>query len=237
MDRKQRLLIIEDEAAIRTGLVDLFVFHGYEVSAAGDGESGLAQALSGGFDLVLLDIMLPRLDGFAVCERLREAHPDQPLIMLTAKTQDEDIVHGLRLGADDYVAKPFSVTQLVLRVEAVLRRARPQPATDRFTLASGTVADPANLQLQRGDDRVRLTRREMEVLQYLAEHPQRAVPREELLHKVWGYARDLDIETRTVDIHIAKIRRKLEPDPSRPADLLTIRGAGYRLMLEEAGCE
>jgi CheY-like chemotaxis protein len=124
MPRKTRLLIVEDEVAIRSGLTDLFVFHGYEVEAAADGREGLRKALGGGYDLLLLDVMLPGMDGFEICNRVRAVDPEQPIVMLTAKTSDEDIVRGLTLGADDYVAKPFSVTQLVLRVKAVLRRAR-----------------------------------------------------------------------------------------------------------------
>ena len=124
MQRKIRLLIIEDEAAIRTGLIDVFVFHGYEVDAAADGKEGLDKALSGSFDLILLDIMLPGMNGFEICERIRAVDRDQPIIMLTAKSSDEDIIQGLTLGADDYVAKPFSVAQLVLRAQAVLRRSR-----------------------------------------------------------------------------------------------------------------
>lgn len=124
MTRKLRLLVVEDEPAIRTGLLDVFVFHGYDVEAAGDGTEGLRKALGGAFDLVLLDIMLPGLDGYAVCERIRRVDRDLAIIMLTAKSSDEDIIHGLALGADDYVAKPFSVAQLVLRVQAVLRRSK-----------------------------------------------------------------------------------------------------------------
>ncbi len=126
MNRKTRLLIVEDEPAIREGLEDVFVYHGYEVDSAADGRLGLQKASSGRYDLVLLDVMLPGMNGFEICDRLREADREQPIILLTARGGDEDIVHGLRLGADDYVAKPFSVAQLVLRVQAVLRRARPQ---------------------------------------------------------------------------------------------------------------
>ena len=122
MQRKSRLLIIEDEQAILTGLLDLFVYHGYDVDVAQDGQLGLEQALQGNYDLIILDIMLPRLDGFAICDAIRHHSREQPLIILTAKTTDEDIITGLTLGADDYVAKPFSVRELVLRVEAVLRR-------------------------------------------------------------------------------------------------------------------
>jgi DNA-binding response OmpR family regulator len=232
MHRKPRLLIVEDEPAIRAGLVDVFVYHGFEVEAAGDGRSGLAAALRGGFDLVLLDIMLPELDGFAVCGELRRRDPELPIVMLTARNTDEDIIHGLALGADDYVGKPFSVAQLVLRVQAVLRRARPALLGDALLhLADGGTIDTRNLSASINGADVRFTRREMEVLQYLGEHGERPVPREELLHRVWGYAREMDIETRTVDIHIARLRRKIEPDPRQPRHLLTVRGGGYRLLL------
>ncbi len=233
MTRKPRLLIVEDEPAIRTGLVDVFVYHGYEVEAAADGETGLAKALSGRFDMVLLDVMLPARNGFDVLAAIREGDRAQPVIMLTAKSTDEDVVHGLSLGADDYVAKPFSIAQLVLRVQAVLRRAQPEgEGTARIPLRADFVVDVANLCAHGEHGEVAFTRREMEVLQYLAQHAQRPVPREELLHKVWGYARHLEIETRTVDIHIAKLRRKIEPDPRQPRYLLTVRTGGYRLMLD-----
>jgi len=232
MPRKTRLLIVEDEVAIRTGLTDLFVFHGYEVEAAADGREGLRKALGGGYDLLLLDVMLPGVDGFEICNRVRAADPEQPIIMLTAKTSDEDIVRGLTLGADDYVAKPFSVTQLVLRVQAVLRRAgavREDLALIR--LGDGIEIDTWNLTGQRGAETLAFTRREVDLLKYLAANAGRPVPREELLHRVWGYARGADIETRTVDIHVAKLRRKIEPDPAEPRHLVTVRGAGYRLLL------
>lgn len=232
MQRKPRLLIVEDEPAIRSGLVDVFVYHGYEPEAVDNGSDGLKRALRERFDLVLLDVMLPGMDGFAVCEAIREADPDQAVIMLTARSTDEDIVTGLRLGADDYVAKPFSVAQLVLRVQAVLRRARPELNDGRsIHLADGGEIDTRNLCLRRGAEEVRLTRRETELLQYLAEHGDRPVPREELLARVWGYGPELGIETRTVDIHIAKLRRKLETEPKNPAHLVTVRGGGYRLLV------
>jgi len=230
MERKYRILIVEDEPAISTGLIDVFVYHGYEVGHAAAGPEGLRMALTGTYDLVLLDVMLPGMDGFQICQHIRESAPDQPIIMLTAKTADEDIIQGLSLGADDYVAKPFSVAQLVLRVQAVLRRARPEtPADNRIRLGQGLEIDVANLSGIRGNQTMSFTRREMEVLSYLHANGERPVSREELLTKVWGYARDLDIETRTVDIHIAKLRRKLEADPKAPRYLVTIRGAGYRL--------
>ena len=231
MSGKGRILVVEDEVAIRTGLVDVFTYHGYETEYAEEGPEGLRLGLGGRFDLVLLDVMLPGMDGFEICQRLREQRPDQAVIMLTAKTADDDIVHGLSLGADDYVAKPFSVTQLVLRVQAVLRRTRPQVSPQRqIILRDGLVVDVPNLAAVRDGEALVFTRREMDVLAYLHANRERPVSREELLSRVWGYSRELDIETRTVDIHIAKLRRKIEADPKTPQHLLTVRGAGYRLV-------
>jgi DNA-binding response OmpR family regulator len=233
MQRKIRLLIVEDEAAIRTGLMDVLVYHGYDVECAADGPTGLDMALGGRFDLILLDVMLPGMDGFEICNRIREQDRDQPVIMLTAKSTDEDIIRGLSLGADDYVAKPFSVAQLVLRVQAVLRRSRIGVELDAtLRLGEDVVVDCRNLQGQRGNEALSFTRREVEMLQYLRLNPDRPVSRDELLTKVWGYAKSLDIETRTVDIHIAKLRRKIETDPAKPRYLVTVRGAGYRLVAD-----
>ncbi len=233
MIRKPRLLIVEDEPAIRTGLIDVFVYHGYDVEAAVDGDQGQSRALSGRFDLVLLDVMLPGRNGFDVLAAIRAQDREQPVIMLTAKTTDEDVVHGLSLGADDYVGKPFSIAQLVLRVQAVLRRAHGViDAGAKIQLRADCQIDVLNLCARTADGDIAFTRREMEVLQYLAAHTDRPVPREELLHKVWGYARHLEIETRTVDIHIAKLRRKIEPDSRQPRHLVTVRTGGYRLLLE-----
>ena len=233
MPRKIRLLIVEDEEAIRTGLMDVFVYHGYDVDCAADGHTGLDKALSGTFDLILLDVMLPGLDGFEICNRIRSGNRDQPIIMLTAKTSDEDIIQGLSLGADDYVAKPFSVAQLVLRVQAVLRRSHIGCERESYIrLGEDVELDTRNLSGRRGSEALAFTRREMEILQYLRANSERPVSRDELLNKVWGYATNLDLETRTVDIHIAKLRRKIEPEPAKPRYLVTVRGAGYRLQLE-----
>ena len=233
MNDKARILIVEDEVVIRTGLVDVFTYHGYETAHAAEGAEGLRMALSGRFGLVLLDVMLPGMDGFQICQHIREQRADQPVIMLTAKTEEDDIVHGLALGADDYVGKPFSVTQLVLRVQAVLRRSRPAPPPHQcIRLNEDLVLDVLNLSGSRDGSPLSFTRREMEVLSYLFANSERPVSREELLSSVWGYARELDIETRTVDIHIAKLRRKIEADPKSPRHLLTVRGAGYRLIVD-----
>lgn len=233
MERKARILVVEDEAAIRDGVADVLVFHGFCVEAVGDGREGLKKALSGQFDLILLDVMLPGLDGFSICNAVREVDRHQPIIMLTAKTSDEDIVNGLALGADDYVGKPFSIAALVLRVKAVLRRTRIgiELAT-HIRLAGGVEIDTENLSGRRGTETVTFTRREIEILKYLQANAERPVSREELLTKVWGYDRTAGIETRTVDIHIAKLRRKIEPDAAEPRNLVTVRGAGYRLAVE-----
>ena len=232
MRHKLHLLIIEDEAAILTGLIDLFVYHGYAVDAAQDGRVGLDKALSGTYDLIILDIMLPTLDGFALCNAIRQHSREQPLIILTAKTTEEDIITGLTLGADDYVGKPFSVRELVLRVEAVLRRStRLRQQEAQLWIGEQLQIDTRNLlgtHAQRPDP-VLFTRREIEILQYLKQHKDRPVSREELLAEVWGYAKASHIETRTVDIHMAKLRRKIEPNPTEPQFLVTIRGEGYKL--------
>ena len=197
MTRQIRILVIEDEEAIRTGLIDVLVFHGYEI-----------------------------------CDRIRAEDRQQPIIMLTARTSDEEIIQGLTLGADDYVPKPFSIQQLVLRIEAVLRRSQVGIEQARTICFGDVEIDIENLSGKNGTEDLTFTRREIELLKYLALHSDRPIAREELLTKVWGYARNLDIETRTVDIHIAKIRRKIETDPKEPANLITVRGAGYRLVME-----
>ncbi|HXS80120.1 MAG TPA: response regulator transcription factor [Gammaproteobacteria bacterium] len=229
---KPRILVVEDEAAIRDGLTDLLVYHGFEVDAVGDGRDGLQKALSGQHDLLLLDVMLPGRDGFAICDEVRKVDRDVAIIMLTAKTSDDDIVNGLALGADDYIAKPFSIAQLVLRVKAVLRRSRAlAAAAAQIKLAGDVEIDVQNLSGRRGKESLTFTRREMEILEYLQRNTQRPVSRDELLTRVWGYDRSAEIETRTVDIHVAKLRRKIEVDAKEPRSLITVRGAGYRLLV------
>ena len=230
MSYKPRLLIIEDEQAILQGLLDVFIFHGYRVDSAMDGKAGLEKALNGGYDLILLDLMLPFIDGFTVCNRIREKDVQVPIIMLTAKSTEQDIITGLTLGADDYIGKPFSVRELVLRVGSVLKRTLKQ-SEQPAVIAVGTLRiDTANLQQLDSAQPLQFTRREIDILHYLQQHGERPVAREELLDKVWGYRQAESIETRTVDIHIAKLRRKIEADPKQPKYLLTIRGEGYRLL-------
>ena len=233
MAEKLAVLVVEDEAAIRDGLVDVLVYHGYDVDTAATGTKGLEKALTGRFDLILLDIMMPGMDGYEVCNRIRSEDREQAIIMLTAKSSDEEIIQGLKLGADDYVSKPFSIQQLMLRIEAVLRRSRAGEASARTLELDGITIDTENLSGESSDGSITFTRREMDILTYLFRYRDRPVPREELLTKVWGYARNLDIETRTVDIHVAKLRRKIERDPKQPVNLVTVRGAGYRLIPSE----
>ncbi len=230
MKRQIRILVVEDEEAIRAGLIDVLVFHGYDADSAATGPDGLEKALTGKFDLILLDIMLPGMDGYEICDRIRTEDREQPIIMLTAKTSDEEIIQGLKLGADDYVPKPFSIQQLVLRIEAVLRRSQVGQEMARTLSIGGIEIDTDNLCGLKDGNEINFTKREIEVLSYLSQYSDRPVSREELLSKVWGYARNLDIETRTVDIHIAKLRRKIEVDNKAPELLITVRGAGYRLV-------
>jgi two-component system alkaline phosphatase synthesis response regulator PhoP len=239
MNRKRKLLIVEDEQAILQGLTDLFVFHGYDVATATDGREALAKVAGNHYDLILLDVMLPSIDGFTVCNEIRQQDREQPIIMLTAKTTEDDILTGLTMGADDYIAKPFSVRELVLRAEAVLRRSQKLRLQEsQFIIGESLSVDALNLvghwlrkplQGKRSVTEIVFTRREIDILDYLRQHAARPVSREELLTEVWGYEKAAIIETRTVDIHIAKLRRKIEPDPKNPQYLLTIRGEGYKL--------
>ncbi len=233
MKSKSTILLVEDEPAIATGLVDVFVFHGFDITAATTGDEGLALALTGKFDLILLDVMLPGLNGFDICAAIRAQDKEQPIIMLTAKASDEDIINGLELGADDYVAKPFSVAPLVLRVKAVLRRSRRLISEQEKIVLHDAIIDPAALTGTCGDAAVDFTQREIELLLYLQGQTDRVVTRAELLAEVWGYSGAADLETRTIDIHIAKLRKKIERKPSAPRSLITVRGVGYRLLLPD----
>lgn len=227
--QKQRVLIVEDEEAIRVGLTDLLVFHGFDVHAVADGNEGLTHALSECFDVIVLDVMLPGINGFFICDEIRKRDRRQPILMLTAKSSEEDIIEGLSLGADDYITKPFSPRELVLRIKAVLRRTVSM-AERRSELKLGSlIIDPKNLVGRCGAETIEFTRKEVDILLYLEDHDTAPVSREELLEEVWGYERAAQIETRTVDIHVAKLRRKIEPNPKEPRFLLTQRGEGYKL--------
>lgn len=226
---RARVLIIEDDSAIRAGVAEALRLTGYHIDTAADGQAGLELALGLGIDLVLLDLMLPKLDGLDVLRELRRARPTLPVICLTARGEAEDRVRGLKLGADDYVVKPFGLEELLARVEAVLRRSaeRPRPV-ERFTVA-GRRIDLARREVatESGETR-QLAEREADVLAYLASNPGRAISREELLERVWG----LDprgMQTRTVDMAVARLREHLGDDAARGEVIATVRGKGYML--------
>ena len=225
-----RLLIVEDEAAILRGLTDLFTMQGFDVESEHDGQKGLEIALLGNFDCILLDVMLPSLDGFSICNKIREVSREQAIIMLTAKSSEEDIITGLTLGADDYIAKPFSVKELVLRVKTILRRTGHKESSDTLNIGSDIIIDCVHLTGKVYDKEKLFTRREVDILAYLNQH-QRPIPRSELLTQIWGYNNPNEIDTRTVDIHIAKLRKKIEIKANTPKLLVTYRGEGYKLCL------
>ncbi len=225
---RPQVLIIEDEEAIRKGLCDVFVYNGYEVDWADDGKDGLKKARTGRYHLVVLDVMLPSMDGLTICDEIRKLDRAQPIIMLTAKGDEDDIIRGLKLGADDYIPKPFSVRELVARAEAVLRRSRKLTQEKEKVLWDGMEIDPRNLWATIGKETIELTRREVDILRYLIQCADRPVGRKELLKEVWGYG-NTNMDTRTVDIHMTKLRKKIEKDPERPRRIVTIRGEGYKI--------
>ncbi len=228
----QKILIVEDELAIAEGLKDFLTMNGFEVEHELTGKKGLNSALEKTFDLILLDIMLPELDGYTVCNKIREKNKDIPIIMLTAKSNEDDIITGLTLGADDYVAKPFSINELLLRIKAVLKRSVNSTSSpiEHIAINPTLLIDTVNLVAKTKDDKIDFTRREVDILKYLKTNNIRPVSRGELLEKVWGYSSGLEIETRTVDIHIAKLRKKIESNVKDPVHLVTIRGEGYKLI-------
>ncbi|MCF2857597.1 response regulator transcription factor [Pseudoalteromonas sp. SMS1] len=228
MSIKPKLLIVEDEPSILRGLTDLFVFHGYDVESAADGKEGLDKGLEGEYACILLDVMLPSMNGFDICNALRAHSRTQPIMMLTAKNAEEDIINALTLGADDYVAKPFSTSELVLRVSALVRRSGWTGEDNSIVLSNEVSICLQSLTGQSYQHETKYTRREAEILAYL-HRKNSPVSRDELLKNVWGYKETRDIDTRTVDIHIAKIRKKIEVDPKTPKHLLTHRGEGYQL--------
>jgi DNA-binding response OmpR family regulator len=222
-----RLLIVEDELAMRTALADVLETEGYRVITAPDGAAGLERALKEKPDLVLLDIMLPKLDGFAVCAELRRLGHAEPILMLTAKGQVEDRVTGLDAGADDYLVKPFSTDELLARVRALLRRTRRETRAARELVLGAVRIDLMLQRAWRGTEELHLTAKEIAMLRLLAEAEGEPVTRERFLDVVWGYG--AFPTTRTVDNHVASLRAKLEPDPARPHWLKTVHGVGYRL--------
>ncbi len=231
MARKRTVVIVEDEEAIRRGIVDTLRSAGYEPAEAADGEAGLVEARRADVDLVLLDLLLPKKDGFDVLAELRVTHPSLPVIILTARGSEDDRVRGLRSGADDYVVKPFSARELLARVAAVLRRSADRPTPVLRIRGGDTVVDCARREVCCGDEqRVALSDMEADILQRLAAHAGRAVSREELLATVWGL-RDGNVETRAIDMHITRLRQKLASGSSDSSHewIVTVRGKGYML--------
>lgn len=241
MGEGRAILVVEDEAPIRTGICDLLAYHGHRPTGIGDGERGLAEALAGRYALVILDVMLPGRDGFSICEALRAARPGQAILMLTARGREQDVLRGFEAGCDDYVAKPFSLSVLNARIDALLRRVAPEPEAGAppskvaRTLKIGALElDLDNLRARVGSRDIELSSRDLEVLEYLARERHRVVPRLDLLREVWGYERAEKLETRCVDMHVVKLRRRLaELLPESESPIETVRGVGYRLRAPE----
>lgn len=226
----ERLLVVEDEAHLAEVIADNLEFEGYQVEVVGDGLKALERIQAERPDLVLLDVMLPGLDGFEVCRRLRDDRNDVPILFLTARSSDDDRVKGLELGGDDYLGKPFDLRELMLRVKAILKRTRwyesPSVAGEKLSLGDAVV-DFKRYVAQVGQDEIELSQREVMILRCLAERPGEVVERSEMLDRVWGY--DAFPTSRTIDNFIVRLRRVLEPDPKNPRYIHTVRGAGYRL--------
>jgi two-component system alkaline phosphatase synthesis response regulator PhoP len=222
-----RILLVEDEPGLVMTLSDMLTLEGHEVEAATDGVAGLEKALSGAFDLVILDVMLPGKNGFDICRDLRQQGKDVAVLMLTAKSSVTDRVVGLRLGADDYLAKPFDPAELLARVEALLRRVQKENLTPVKSFEFGDVeADFEKAIVRKAGRELSLTGKEMQLLRYLVDHRGKPVSREELLESVWEYQQG--VSSRTVDVHIAWLRQKIEDNVQQPRFIHTVRGVGYR---------
>lgn len=223
----QRILLIEDEAGLVMTLSDRLASEGYAVESANDADTGLARATNEVFDLIILDVMLPGGSGFDICRDLRQRNISTPIIMLTARGQTIDKVLGLKIGADDYVTKPFEMMELLARIEVQLRRAGKVAAAAAESYSFGDVrVDFRRAEAYRGQAVVELSAKEFRLLRYLIEHRGAALSRDELLNEVWGY--DAAVSTRTVDVHVAWLRQKLEPNQRHPQFILTIHGLGYK---------
>lgn len=227
MEQKISILLVEDEESIRTALTDFLDFHGFEVSKALDGLEAVRTVAERHFDLILLDLMLPKISGEQLCTRWRHDGLQTPIIMLTAKGQEKEKVTGLNLGADDYITKPFSLEELLARINAVLRRTDPVRAVGQSFKFGDLDVDVAALKVRRKGNEIEITTREAGLIQYFAANPNRVISREELYREVWNDTMT-DLGTRTTDMHIAKLRSKIEPDATDPRIIKTIRGAGYK---------
>lgn len=223
------VLVVEDDAAIRRGVLDALKFAGFKTLEAADGQAGLDSAIRADVDLVLLDILMPKKDGFTVLQELRKVKPSIPVICLTAKGTEDDRVRGLQTGADDYVVKPFSAKELLARVNAVLRRSAERPQSVSNLKIAGRVIDFERREVRLpGNRREELSEKEATLLLYLANNSGRAVSRDEILAKVWGISPE-GVTTRTIDMHIARLRERLGDDSENPKIVLTVRSKGYML--------
>jgi two-component system, OmpR family, alkaline phosphatase synthesis response regulator PhoP len=225
---KQKILVVEDEQALAMVLSDRLHAEGYAVEVARDGAEGLSKAVNSPFDLIMLDVMLPRKDGLAVCREVRAAGVITPILMLTARGQSADKVEGLKIGADDYVAKPFDMAELMARVEALLRRAPGRPPGFGVFNFGPVRVDLRGTEVARDGKPVQLSAREFQLLRYLIERRGTTVSRGDILKEVWGY--NAETFTRTVDVHVASLRQKLESDPRQPQLIATVPGFGYKFV-------
>jgi DNA-binding response OmpR family regulator len=223
-----KILIVEDEPNMVAGLRDNFEYEGYEVITANDGVAGLERALTDSPDLLVLDVMMPRMSGLDVCKQLKAKRPSIPIIMLTARGQEVDKVVGLELGADDYVTKPFSIRELLARVKAVLRRAQTAPKDQEQYKFGDVEVNLRSCQVSRKGKPLEFSSKEFELLKFFLSHSGEAISRDRLLEEVWGY--DRFPTTRTVDAHIVRLRQKLEPKPEDPQFILTVHGLGYKFV-------
>ena len=222
-----RILIVEDEHQMRLGLKDNLEFEGYEVSEAADGEEAVQVILENRFDLILLDVMLPKKSGYDVCREVRKAGITSPILMLTARGEEIDKVLGLELGADDYITKPFSLRELLARIKAVLRRMSVKSEIPGEVVLGELHINFNTYQASSGGEDISLSHKEFEILKYLWMHKGETVSRDSLMENIWGYG---NTTTRTVDNFIVKLRQKMESDPSQPKYLITVHGIGYKLI-------
>jgi DNA-binding response OmpR family regulator len=224
-----KILIVEDEPQMRLGLKDNFEFEGYQVDFAEDGEKGFAAVQESSYNLIILDVMLPKISGFDLLKQIRNQGNNTPVIMLTAKGEEIDRVLGLELGADDYVTKPFSLRELLARVKAILRRNRVVVEKEPQEYKIGNLnVNFATYEASCGGNPVPMTHKEFEILKYFIDHSEQTISRDDLLHDVWGY--EADITSRTVDNFILKLRQKIELNPSHPRYILTVHGVGYKFI-------
>lgn len=225
----ERILVVEDEEALLMTISDRLASEGYQVDGARDGDEGLRKAESGRYDLITLDVMLPKKSGFDVCRDLRQKGITTPILMLTARGQTVDKVVGLKLGADDYLTKPFETLELLARIEALLRRASTNRTDKNPVRQFGPIrVDLRGTEVTRNGKPVNLSAREFQLLKYFVEHEGTTVSREEILRDVWGYS--TETFTRTVDVHVASLRQKIEKNPKNPALILTVAGLGYKFV-------